>query len=109
MDERMDISVIERRTSPRHPVPAGAHLVHPASARQFPARTENLSAGGAMVYVPATMPVQPGQKVTIKLDSVTHPELTHLSEKDLAATVVRVDRFALLETGNLALGVAFEA
>ncbi len=105
----MDISVIERRTSPRHSIPTGAHLVHSASDRQFPARTENLSQGGAMVYVPATMPVQPGQKVTIKLNRVDHPDLTHLSDRDIGAKVVRVDRFALLETGNLALGVAFDA
>jgi len=61
------------------------------------------------MYVPATVPVQPGQTLRVTVGSVSRPEFAGLSEKPVDATVARVDRTALLKSGHLAVGVRFVA
>jgi len=82
---------------------------HGPSGRIFPGRTVNLSAGGALMHIPANIPVQTGQPIRVAVGCVNRPEFAGLSERPLDATVVRVDRRALLRQGHLAVGVRFAA
>jgi hypothetical protein len=58
------------------------------------------------MYVPATVPIQAGD--AIGLPALTCPKPLDLGQAPLPATVVRVDRRALLTMGYVAVGVRFE-
>jgi hypothetical protein len=60
-----------------------------------------------LMYVPATVPVHPGQYLRITVGSAGRPEFAGLSEKPIDATVRRVDRNPLLAVGHIAVGVQF--
>lgn len=60
------------------------------------------------MYVPASVPVQPGHPIDVKMEAISHPEYLGLDGKDVPATVVRVDRHAMLSMGHLAVGVRFD-
>ncbi len=97
----------ERRVHPRHPLLTSVQVFHGPSQRDFPGRCVDISAGGMCMYVPAATPIQPGQPIRLTVGSVSRPEFAGLSEKPIDATIVRVDRDALLKTGHLAVGVRF--
>jgi c-di-GMP-binding flagellar brake protein YcgR len=97
----------ERRKHPRYPLAAGVDFYHGPTRRSFPARCVDISQGGLLMLVPAGTPVQPGQSVRLGLGSARRPELAPLSRQSVDATVVRVDRQALLSAGHLAVGVRF--
>jgi hypothetical protein len=61
-----------------------------------------------LMYVPSSVPVQPGHPIQVKLGGVGRAEYAGLDGRDVPATVVRVDRHALLSMGHLAVGVRFE-
>lgn len=59
------------------------------------------------MYVPAATPVQPGQSVRLQVAGVAMPEISHLAQKPVEATVVRVDRQSLIANGQLGIGLRF--
>ncbi len=101
-------SQAERRVHRRYPVPASVRVEHLASGRNFPARAVDASRGGMLMYVPAATPVKVGQAIRLAVSNVGQPDLTGLAGADRPATIKRVDRHALIRTGHLAIGVAFD-
>ena len=101
-------SQADRRAHRRHPVPASVQVEHLASERQFPARAVDASLGGMLMYVPAATPVKVGQAIRVAISDVDQPDLALLAGLDLSATIKRVDRHALIKTGHLAIGIAFD-
>ena len=99
----------DRRQNPRHPLSTGIQFYHGPSQRDFPARCANISSGGMLMYVPANVPVQPGQPIRLTAGSVNRPEFSGLSERPLEATIVRVDRAGLLNGAQVGVGVRFPA
>ena len=97
----------ERRMYPRYPLPTSVQFHHGPSRRDFPARCANISEGGMLMYVPVTSPVQPGHPISVTIGSVSRPEFAALSERPVDATIVRVDREALLEEAHLAVALRF--
>ena len=100
---------IERRKHQRCPLPARVRFHHSPSRRDWPGRCVDISHGGMLMYVPATVPVQPGHPIQVKMDAIGRPEYAALDGKDVPATVVRVDRHALVSMGHVAVGVRFES
>ena len=91
---------VERRQHRRFPLTTSVQFYHAPSQRDFPGRCADISAGGMLMYVPATTPLQPGH-------SVNRPEFANLGDSPVEATIVRVDRQALLQAGHLAVGLRF--
>ncbi len=60
-----------------------------------------------LMYVPATVPVHPGQTLRVNMGTLPAPELGSMPDRPMDATIVRVDRNALLSTGHIAVGVRF--
>ncbi|NBB95772.1 MAG: hypothetical protein GVY16_08530 [Planctomycetes bacterium] len=100
----------ERRRHSRIPRVVNIHLHHKPSDREIPARTLDISDGGMLVSVPATAPVAPGQAICVRAGQDVLPRLPIRTDPcqcdDLDARIVRVDRNALLNTGQLQVGVA---
>lgn len=61
------------------------------------------------MYVPASVPVQPGHPIQVRMEAIARPEYVGLGEQELPATIVRVDRKSLVSMGHLAVGVRFES
>jgi len=97
----------ERREHPRYPLATSVQFYHGPSQRDFPGRCINISLGGMLMYVPAATPVQPGQPIRLAMGGASRPEFSRLDGRPLDATIVRVDRGALLSEGHLAVGVRF--
>jgi len=98
---------LERRQHQRFPLTTSVQFHHAPSQRDFPGRCADISTGGMLLHVPATTPLQPGHSIRLSLASVTRPEFANLGDNPVDATVVRVDRQALLQAGHLAIGVRF--
>lgn len=98
---------VDRRKHPRCPHSTSLEFYHEPSERQFPGRCVDVSAGGLMMYVPASTPVQPGHNVRMSSSGLSRPELAGLDTDDINGTVVRVDRSALLRMGHIAVGIRF--
>ncbi len=97
----------EKRTHPRYPLATSVQFYHGPSQRDFPGRCADISHGGMLMYVPSTVPVQPGQPIRLSVGSVSRPEFAMFSEKPVDATIVRVDRGTFISEGNIAVGVRF--
>lgn len=98
---------VERRQHQRFPLTTSVQFYHAPSQRDFPGRCSNISAGGMLLHVPAATPLQPGHSIRLDLGSVNRPEFANLGDIPIHATIVRVDRKALLKVGHLAIGVRF--
>jgi len=98
----------DRRKHLRHPLATTVQFFHGPSRREYPARSVDISQGGMLMYLPASVPVARGQGIRLTIGSHGRPELAELSNRPLAATVVRVDRRRLLELGHLPVGVRFD-
>lgn len=99
----------DRRKYARHPLATSVQVYHAPSRREYPGRCVDISAGGMMLYMPATTPVQPGHAVRLALGAVPRPEFAALGDGPVEATIVRVDRQKLLSLGHLAVGLRFHA
>lgn len=97
----------ERRQHQRFPLATSVQFNHTPSQRDFPGRCADISTGGMMMFVPATTPVQVGHVIRLDLNSLPRPDLPKLNDHPVDATVVRVDRQALLQSGNVAVAVRF--
>jgi len=97
----------ERRAYPRYPLATSIELYHGPTQRDFPARCANISHGGMLLAVPATVPVRAGQPVRLHIGAVGRPEFAVFGERPVDGTIVRVERAALPRTGHLAVGVRF--
>ena len=98
---------VDRRKHPRHPLATSVQFHHGMSQREFPGRCVDISKGGMLMYVPAATPLRAGDSVRVTLGSVGRPEFANLGDRPLDATVVRVDRKAMLNIGHVAVGVRF--
>lgn len=58
------------------------------------------------MYVPAKAPLKVGDVLRLQT-GVNGPGVAGLGEKPLTATIVRMDRHALLTLGHVAVGVRF--
>jgi c-di-GMP-binding flagellar brake protein YcgR len=82
-------------------------LRHAPTAREFPARSVDISPGGMLMYVPAETPVAVGQAVKVVMPAPAGGGLAE-SVETLDATIAHVDRDNLLLAGRLSVGVKFE-
>ena len=98
----------DRRQHQRYPLATSVQFYHGPSQREFPGRCIDISHGGMLMYVPATVPVHPGQTVRLNVGNVHLPEITELTDEPIHATIVRVDRQALLTKGHIAVGMRFD-
>lgn len=73
----------ERRCHRRLPLSASVEFRHGPTRRDYPARSVDLSAGGMLMYVPATVPIRVGHDVHLRIGRVDGDELTHLSGRAL--------------------------
>ncbi len=103
----MSQSQSERRTAQRYSVGTRVQFYHDPTRRDFPGRSVDISSNGMLMYVPATVPVHPGQTVKVSVGTGGKPEFAELSQKRIDARIVRVDRNPLLAVGNIAVGVQF--
>ena len=97
----------ERRQHQRYPVATSVQFYHGPSQRDFPGRCCDISAGGMLMHVPATTPIQPGHTLRLSMSALPRPEFAKIAGQPLQATVVRVDRQSLVTTGHVAVGVRF--
>lgn len=97
----------DRRRHVRYPLTTMVQFYHGPSRRQFPARTVDISSGGVLMHVPASVPVTPGQPVRLTIGSHNRPEAAGLSDRPIDGTIVRVDRRGMLDVGHLPVGVRF--
>ncbi len=97
----------DRRKHRRHPLSTTIQFYHAPSQREIPARSIDISTGGMLMYVPAATPAQPGQPICLSIGGGDRPEFAVNGEEPIDATIVRVNRHALLRTGYLAIGVKF--
>jgi len=80
---------------------------HGPSRREYPARSVDISHGGMLMYVPASVPVSRGQPIRLTIGSTARPELAGLGDKPLDGTIVRVDRQKMLQLGHVPVGIRF--
>lgn len=97
----------ERRKHARYPLTTGVEFYHEPSHQDLPARCTDVSQGGLRMYVPVATPIRAGDSVRLTLGALGRPEFSGLGEEPLNASIVRVDRHALLSSGHLAVGVRF--
>ena len=97
----------DRRQAQRFPEIAGVRLFLAAAEQDFPARCRDISATGMYMYVPAATPVKKGQSIRIAVGDVAEPAMADLTGREMPATIARVDRWALTETGRLGIGIQF--
>ena len=97
----------ERRKHARYPLNTGLHFYHEPTKRDVPGRCEDISQGGLKMFVPAKTPVKAGDSLQVRVGALDRPEFALLSDQPVDASVVRVDRQALLSRGHLAVGVKF--
>ena len=96
----------ERRQHPRFKLAAMVDFHHEPTDRDFPGKSVDISAGGLMMYLPATVPVQKGQGVSVTVGDHDNPEFAGLGD-EISGKIARVNRDQLLSTGNIAIGVEF--
>lgn len=99
----------ERRAHPRHAVAQSVQFWHAPSRRSFPARSADLSQGGIKVCLPAAVPAITGQAVRLRIgeSASAGDNLLGLAGRDLDATIVRIDRNALMKDGYVTVGLQF--
>ena len=98
----------DRRKHQRYPLATSISFHHCPTQRDFPGRSVDISEGGLLMYVPATVPVHAGQYISVRVGGTGRPEFAGHGEDPINATVVRVDRHQLLAVGHIAVGVQFQ-
>ena len=97
----------DRRKHQRQPLAIPVQFHHDPTGKDLPGRCVDISQGGMRMYVPANTPVKSGQEILICLGDISAQGLAQLSKQRLAARVVHVNRYTLISTGQLAVGVEF--
>ncbi len=98
---------VERRRHHRYSIQAASRLGHALSGHDYPCRCLDISAGGALLAAPATMPVRAGHAVCLTGAGTFAEQVASLTGEELAATVIRVDRETLLTDGHITVAVRF--
>jgi hypothetical protein len=105
----MESTVVEQRQNIRQDLSWPVSVWLPEANRFFNGKSVNVSKGGALISVPLTTPVQPGNEIEINF-----PRTTTLAKQKgqyariKNAQVIRVDRKQMLHDGSIAIGVKFE-
>lgn len=97
----------DRRVHQRFPLATNLSFHHGPTQRDFPGRSVDVSHGGMLMYVPATVPLHAGQYLRVSLGGTPGAEFVGLNDEPVEATVVRVDRNPLVAAGHIAVGVQF--
>ena len=97
----------ERRKYHRFPLATGISFFHGSARRNFPGRSVDISESGLLMSVPPATPVQVGQYIRVSVAAVSRPEFAGHTGKPRDATIVRVDRDHLLDSGRISIGVKF--
>ena len=97
----------DRRKHVRYPLATTVEFYHGPSRRSYPARSANVSQGGMLMFLPVSAPVAPGEPIRLTVGGHNRPEFGALSERPLDATIVRVDRYKMLKSSHLPVGVRF--
>lgn len=103
------MSAVDRRQHVRQPLALSVRFEHLPSRREFKARCVDISRGGLLMYIPATVPVQVGHPIRLTLNGIGKPEFRDLADRTIEVQVVHVDRHTLIPMGHLAIGVRFAA
>ena len=104
----MESTVVEQRQNIRQDLSWPVSVWLPEANRFFNGKSVNVSKGGALISVPMTTPVQPGNEVEINF-----PRTTSLAKQKgqyariKNAKVVRVDRKQMLQAGFIGIAVQF--
>ena len=101
------VQEIERRKHQRFPLCTGISFFHGPARRDFPGRSVDISESGLMMLVSPSTPVQVGQYIRVSVAAVPRPEFAGQAGQPRDATIVRVDRAGLLNTGRVSIGVKF--
>ena len=70
----------DRRRHQRYPLATSLQFYHGPSQRDFPGRCVDISKGGMLMYVPAGVPIRPGDPVRLTLGGVGRPEFADLEQ-----------------------------
>ena len=98
---------VDRRKHPRQPLAIPVRFHHDPTGKDLPGRCVDISQGGMRMYVPANTPVKSGQEIVISMGDIEANGLSQLSKQQLPGRVVHVNRYTLISTGQLAVGVEF--
>ncbi len=101
----------ERRIHPRYRIDWPISLSQRRRGRLYSGRGHNLSQGGALVALPMSIPLKPGQELEMKLHPRVKSESVHTSEQPKEvrkAQVVRVERASSFLDGLQLVGLKFE-
>ncbi|MBN1341366.1 MAG: PilZ domain-containing protein [Phycisphaerae bacterium] len=106
------VSAEERRTHPRYDIDWPVSIRPSDRARVFGGRGQNLSRCGALVALPLSIPIRPGQRMEVKLRASANPAMPEAPKDDTAevrsASVVRVQRGTCFLDGLQLVGLEFE-
>jgi len=104
----MESMVVEQRQNIRQDLSWPVSVWLPEANRFFNGKSVNVSKGGALISVPMTTPVHPGNEIEINF-----PRTTSLAKQKgqyariKNAKVVRVDRSQMLQQGSIGIAVQF--
>jgi len=97
----------DRRKHQRQPLAVPVSFHHEPTGKDLPGRCVDISQGGLRMYVPANTPVKTGQAVRISIGGVESEGPSQFFGRQVDARIVHVNRYTLISTGQLAVGVAF--
>ena len=104
----MESTVVEQRQDIRQDLSWPVSVWLPEANRFFNGKSVNVSKGGALISIPMTTPVEPGNEI-----EVNFPRTTTLAKQKgqyariKNAKVVRVDRQQMLHEGSIGIAVRF--
>ena len=105
----MESTVVEQRQDIRQDLSWPVSVWLPEANRFFNGKSVNVSKGGALISIPMTTPVEPGNEI-----EVNFPRTTTLAKQKgqyariKNAKVVRVDRQQLFHEGSIGIAVQFD-
>jgi hypothetical protein len=106
----MESTAIEQRQDIRQDLSWPVSVWLPEANRFFNGKSVNVSRGGALISVPLTTPVHPGNEIEINFPrTMTLAKQKGQYARIKNAKVVRVDRNQMLQDGTLGMAVQFES
>ncbi len=104
----MESTAVEQRQEIRQDLTWPVSVWLPGANRFFNGKSVNVSKGGALISVPMTTPVHPGNEVEINFPrTMTLAKQKGQYARIKNAKVVRVDRGQMLQAGSIGIAVRF--
>lgn len=105
----MESTVVEQRQDIRQDLSWPVSVWLPEANRFFNGKSVNVSKGGALISVPLTTPVHPGNEIEINFPrTMTLAKQKGQYARIKYAKVIRVDRNQMLQDGTIGMAVQFE-